>query len=467
MRQDPEGYARTLRSAGRRAGRGDRAHRGAGAAGHRRRGRRRAAAAVRAMADGCMRRSPRRGAAALRPLDDRRARRRVPAQLREFLAALDGADARRPTWPTCCSPTCASSTAAATQPFTGDVLVQGNRIARVVTHRLRRALACRVAGAHGDRRRRRVPDAGHGRGAHAFLLERPAEPRRDPAHAAGGAHPVVRAGGQALPRHGLDSCVGAAAAKPRLDVVIRNAINDGKIPGPRYLAASQEITVPGGLGDNTLPHLPHRSSPSAPSSAAPRRCAAACACSSSTASTRSRSTCRASTSPACRPRCTPFTEEEIAMCVDGGEAPAASASPRTRARAESVKQCVRHGIEVIYHASFADEEALDMLEAQQGQALRRARPRLADQHLAPRQRMGPDARGDEARWATTASSRSRSRRMKAMLQARHPHPARRRLRLRLDAARHQREGPRVLRQVPRHEHDGGAAVGHRVGRRRS
>ena len=30
---------------------------------------------------------------------------------------------------------------------------------------------------------------------------------------------------------------------------------------------------------------------------------------------------------------------------------------------ESVKQCVRHGIELIYHASFADEEALDMLEA--------------------------------------------------------------------------------------------------------
>ena len=30
---------------------------------------------------------------------------------------------------------------------------------------------------------------------------------------------------------------------------------------------------------------------------------------------------------------------------------------------ESVKQCVRHGIEMVYHASFADEEALDMLEA--------------------------------------------------------------------------------------------------------
>ena len=32
--------------------------------------------------------------------------------------------------------------------------------------------------------------------------------------------------------------------------------------------------------------------------------------------------------------------------------------------AESVKMCVRHGIEIIYHASYADEEALDMLEAQ-------------------------------------------------------------------------------------------------------
>src|SRR5919198_779450 len=45
---------------------------------------------------------------------------------------------------------------------------------------------------------------------------------------------------------GWTSCVGAAAAKPRLDVVIRNAIQSGQIPGPRYLAASQEITVPGG-----------------------------------------------------------------------------------------------------------------------------------------------------------------------------------------------------------------------------
>ena len=36
-----------------------------------------------------------------------------------------------------------------------------------------------------------------------------------------------------------------------------------------------------------------------------------------------------------------------------------------RARTWSIKQCVKQGIEVIYHASFADEEALDLLEAAQ------------------------------------------------------------------------------------------------------
>ena len=61
---------------------------------------------------------------------------------------------------------------------------------------------------------------------------------------------------RALPRHGLDLVRRRGGAKPRLDVVIRNAINDGTIVGPRYLAASQEITVPGGLGDTTQPHLP-------------------------------------------------------------------------------------------------------------------------------------------------------------------------------------------------------------------
>ena len=41
-------------------------------------------------------------------------------------------------------------------PFTGDVLVQGNRISRVVKTRLWRSARRRSHGAHGDRRRRRA-----------------------------------------------------------------------------------------------------------------------------------------------------------------------------------------------------------------------------------------------------------------------------------------------------------------------
>lgn len=39
------------------------------------------------------------------------------------------------------------------------------------------------------------------------------------------------------------SSVGAAAAKPRMDLVVRNAIQAGDIPGPRYLANGQEACV--------------------------------------------------------------------------------------------------------------------------------------------------------------------------------------------------------------------------------
>jgi imidazolonepropionase-like amidohydrolase len=57
-----------------------------------------------------------------------------------------------------------------------------------------------------------------------------------------------------------------------------------------------------------------------------------------------------------------MADEEIAMAVSEAKLRHKRVSAHARS-CESVKQCVRHGIEVIYHASFADEEALDMLEA--------------------------------------------------------------------------------------------------------
>lgn len=45
---------------------------------------------------------------------------------------------------------------------------------------------------------------------------------------------------------GYTMAFGAASAKKRLDVVIRNAINAGDIPGPRYLANGKEMCRRGG-----------------------------------------------------------------------------------------------------------------------------------------------------------------------------------------------------------------------------
>jgi imidazolonepropionase-like amidohydrolase len=59
---------------------------------------------------------------------------------------------------------------------------------------------------------------------------------------------------------------------------------------------------------------------------------------------------------------TPMSEEEVAMAVK--EAKCRNKVLAAHARSSgSVMQCVRHGIQNIYHASFADEQALDMLEA--------------------------------------------------------------------------------------------------------
>ena len=59
---------------------------------------------------------------------------------------------------------------------------------------------------------------------------------------------------------GFTSLCCAASAKPRLDIVIRNAIEAGEIPGPRMLAATPEMTVSGGLGDIRLSHMQDRQS---------------------------------------------------------------------------------------------------------------------------------------------------------------------------------------------------------------
>ena len=246
-------------------------------------------------------------------------------------------------------------------PFTGDVLVQGNRIARVAKagHGLRSAP---VAGAQ-------LID-----GAGAFLMPGMVEAHT---HFSWNDQPSLDAIQRMPPEEhilwcaevakryldmGWTSCVGAAAAKPRLDVVIRNAINNGTIVGPRYLAAGQEITVPGGLGDSTQPHLPQPEfafGAIVSGAEEMRRCVRMMAKWGVDSVKINLSGESITGMPS---EMSQFTAEEIRVCVEEAKA----WGKRVAAHARScwaVKQCVKQGIEVIYHASFTDNEALDLLEA--------------------------------------------------------------------------------------------------------
>lgn len=57
-----------------------------------------------------------------------------------------------------------------------------------------------------------------------------------------------------------------------------------------------------------------------------------------------------------------MTDGEVAIAVDATHAIGRRVAAHARA-SQSVKRAVRHGVDVIYHCDFADEEALDLLES--------------------------------------------------------------------------------------------------------
>ncbi|MFM1991688.1 MAG: hypothetical protein RJA99_4645 [Pseudomonadota bacterium] len=249
-------------------------------------------------------------------------------------------------------------------PYPGDVLVQGNRIAR-------------VGRAGGGARGALASPAGTMviDGAGATLMPGMCEAHT---HMAWN-NAATLDGIQVMPTeehvlwtagvakqylmHGWTSCVGAATAKPRLDVVVRNAIESGMIPGPRYLAASQEITVPGSLGDETLPHIqyPEYSFGAIVNGPEDMRRVVRQFLKYGVDSIKLNLSGDNFVAGA-DAKTTWMSDEEVAMAVRETKVRGKRVSVHARS-AESVKQALRHGCEVIYHASYTDEEALDMLEA--------------------------------------------------------------------------------------------------------
>lgn len=168
---------------------------------------------------------------------------------------------------------------------------------------------------------------------------------------------------------GFTSAYGASEAKLRLGVAVRNEIDAGRLKGPRVRAGSLEITVTGGLGDESKLHNP-------------RNCRVPSNGSSPSIVVDGPEEMRKMVRICCREGCdnikldvsgdpfypntpahsTPMTLEEMEMAVKTARAFGKKVNAHARS-IESVKNCVLAGVDMIYHAEYTDEETLDMLEA--------------------------------------------------------------------------------------------------------
>lgn len=161
--------------------------------------------------------------------------------------------------------------------------------------------------------------------------------------------------------HGFTSCFSAASAKLRIDVVVRQEIEDGYLAGPRYKAAGPEITVTGGLGDERKAHMHAESFGMIADGVSEIRRAVRTCCREGVDNVKFNISGDEFVGHA-RAEVVSLSEEELRAGVETAHDWGKMVACHSRA-AESVKRAVRTGVDCIYHCDFADEEALDMLEA--------------------------------------------------------------------------------------------------------
>jgi imidazolonepropionase-like amidohydrolase len=159
---------------------------------------------------------------------------------------------------------------------------------------------------------------------------------------------------------GFTSAYSAASAKMRLDVVVRNEVNAGRSPGPRIRAASPEITVTGGLGDENRMHL-MRDSFGIVADGPDAIARAVRTCIREGVDNIKLNISGDDFVPA-KGGMTVMREEEVRMACEVAHAYGRRVASHSRA-SEAVKRAVRCGVDVIYHCEMADTEALDLLES--------------------------------------------------------------------------------------------------------
>ena len=241
-------------------------------------------------------------------------------------------------------------------PFAAEVLVNGNRIAAVArapdSVDPADAADATVIDGGGATLMPGLTDA------HAHLSFLNAARLEDITSLSAEAHVLATAkNARLLLDHGYTSMFSGSSARALTDVAIRDAIDAGDIPGPRLLAATRQMTVTGGFGDlgGTDGYAVVLDGADA-----------------------FRDACRLAarqgvdifkivpsatgSGPDPLSEDTAMTDAEVAAVCEVARQRGRRVSAHARS-ADAVKMCLRHGVDVIYHATLADDEAKDMLEA--------------------------------------------------------------------------------------------------------
>jgi imidazolonepropionase-like amidohydrolase len=246
--------------------------------------------------------------------------------------------------------------ASGSSPFDGDVLIEGNRVRAVsrVPGQLSQA-GCQIIDAIGMTL---MPGLVEG---HAHLSFEAVTSTEDLISPPPEEHTLLTARvAKVLLDHGFTSAYGASAAKLRLDVAVRNEVNAGRLPGPRIRAGSLEITVTGGLGDESKLHNPRTGASIVIDGPEEMRKTVRLFC---------REGCdniKLDVSgdpfyPNTPAHSTPMSLEEIRMAVETAHSFGRNVNAHARSIA-SIQSCLRAGVDVLYHCEYTDEETLDMLE---------------------------------------------------------------------------------------------------------
>lgn len=160
---------------------------------------------------------------------------------------------------------------------------------------------------------------------------------------------------------GFTSVWGASEAKLRLGVAVRNEVDAGNLKGPRIRAGSLEISVTGGMGDESKNHDPRPGGPSHIVDGPEEMRKAV------------RLACRAGCDnikldvsgdpfyPSTPAHSTPMTYDEVKMAVDTAHA----YGRRVNAHVRSIggaQICLKAGVDVLFHCEYTDEATLDLFE---------------------------------------------------------------------------------------------------------